>query len=66
MDSVMSEAKGVKLYRELCELWFKAGMKMHKWLSNSSVVMKEIRTSGRQIEFVNYDWMTTVCFQQRL
>jgi len=30
MDSVMSEAEGVKSYKELCELWFKAGMKTHK------------------------------------
>ena len=47
MDSVMSEAEGVKLYKELCELQLKAGMKTHKWLSNSSVVMKEIPQEDR-------------------
>ena len=46
MDSVMSEAEGVKLYKELSELWVKAGMKTHKWLSNSSVLRRD--TPGRQ------------------
>ena len=47
MDSVISEAEGVKLYKELCELWSKAGMKTHKWLSNSTVVMEEIPLEDR-------------------
>ena len=30
MDSVMDETEGVELYKELSELWQKAGMQTHK------------------------------------
>ena len=30
MDSVMSELEGITLYKELSELWDKAGMHAHK------------------------------------
>jgi len=36
LDSVESETEGVKLYKSLSELWDKAGMRTHKWLSNST------------------------------
>ena len=37
MDSVMSETEGIK---QLSELWQKAGMHPHKWLSNSQAVLQ--------------------------
>ena len=30
------------VYKELSDLWFKAGMQTHKWLFNSPVVMEGI------------------------
>ena len=42
MDSVTDEVEGIKLYKELSDLWKRAGMFTHKWLSNSSAVLKEI------------------------
>ena len=42
MVSVMDETEGVELYKELSELWQKAGMKTHKRLSNSFKVLKNI------------------------
>ena len=35
MDSVLTDEQGVDLYEQLSELWSKAGMHTHKWLSNS-------------------------------
>ena len=42
MDSVRTEAEGIKLFNELFELWSKAGMHTHKWLSNSLRVFESI------------------------
>jgi len=42
MDSVSNETEGIKLYKELFELWGKAGMHTHKWLSNSLKVLEAI------------------------
>ena len=42
MDSVIEETEGVELYKELSELWQKAGMQTHKWLSNSLKVLENI------------------------
>ena len=42
MDSVTDEVEGIKLYKELSDLWKRAGMFTHKWLSNSVTVLKEI------------------------
>ncbi|PIK56861.1 hypothetical protein BSL78_06264 [Apostichopus japonicus] len=38
MDSVEDEDVAIQLYRELTELWAKAGMSARKWLSNSKKV----------------------------
>ena len=53
MDSVLNEVKGIKLYKELSELWKKAGMHTHKRLSNSSAVIGEIPIQDRacKLEF---------------
>ena len=53
MDSVLNEVEGVKLHKELSELWKKAGMHTHKWLSNSSAVIGEITIQDRacKLEF---------------
>ena len=39
MDSVESETESIKLYKSLSELWDKAAMHTHKWLSNSTTVL---------------------------
>ena len=54
MVSVMDEAEGVELYKELSKLWQKAGMKTHKWLSNSFKVLENIPPQCRASE-VNLD-----------
>ena len=54
MVSVMDETEGVELYKELSELWQKAGMKTHKWLSNSFKVLENIPSECRASE-VNLD-----------
>ena len=49
LDSVKTDETAIKLYRQLIELWGKAGMQPRKWLSNSSamlkVILKEYRAS---------------------
>ena len=47
MDSVMDEIKGIELYTQLSELWQKAGMHAHKWLSNSQAVLQRILPADR-------------------
>ena len=47
MDSVMSEMEGIKLYKQLSELWQKAGMHAHKWLSNSWAILRAIPFEDR-------------------
>ena len=42
IDSVLTDELGVDLYERLSELWSKAGMHTHKWLSNSPVVLSKI------------------------
>ena len=42
MDSVVDESQGIKLYEELNQLWSKAGVHAHKWLSNSTNVLERI------------------------
>ena len=51
--SVTDEVEGIKLYKELSDLWKQAGMLTHKWLRNSLVVMKEILQQDRakELEF---------------
>ena len=42
MDSVKTCDEGIKLYKELSELWRKVGIHARKWVSNQSEVVKEI------------------------
>ena len=44
MDSVLTDELGVDLYKQLSELWSKAGMHTHKWLS---VVLSKIPLQDR-------------------
>ena len=54
MYSVKTCDEGIKLYKELSELWRKAGIHARKWVSNESEVVKEIpeddRANGSQLE----------------
>ena len=54
MDSVKDETEGVELYKQLLELWKKADMQTHKWLSNSLKVLENIPPQYRATE-VNFD-----------
>ena len=54
MDSVIDETKDVGLYKQLSELWQKADMQTHKWLSNSLKVLEYIPPQYRATE-VNFD-----------
>ena len=47
MDSVENETEGINVYRQLSELWEKAGMHAHKWLSNSQTVLEAIPPQDR-------------------
>ena len=44
MDSVIDEIQGIKIYTEL---WAKAGMLTHKWVSNSSKVLESFPSQHR-------------------
>ena len=50
MDSVVNDRQGIKLCQELNKLWSKAGMRAHKWLSNSAEVLKRIPPESRASE----------------
>ena len=50
MDSVVDESRGIKLYEELNQLWSKAGVQTHKWLSNSTKVLERIPVESRPSE----------------
>ena len=54
MDSVQNDVQGIQLYQQLSKLWEEAGMRTHKWLSNSEVVLNQIPSSDRMHE-VNLD-----------
>ena len=47
MNTVMSESEGITLYKQLSELWDKAGMHAHKWLSNSKAILQMIPSQDR-------------------
>ena len=51
MDDSMGSADkvgtGKQLYRELSEVWSRAGMKARKWLSNSKEVLSEVPQNHR-------------------
>ena len=50
MDSVVDQSQGIKLCEELNQLWSKAGMQAHKWLSNSTKVLERIPVERRASE----------------
>ena len=54
MYSVKNDTQGTQLYEQLPKLWEEAGMRTHKWLSNSEVVLNRITPSDRMHE-VNLD-----------
>ena len=47
LDSVEDEATAIELYKQLTELWGRAGMHAHKWMSNSLVVLDKIPKEDR-------------------
>ena len=50
MDSVLDENQGIELYKQLSELWRKAGIYARKWLSNSASVLANIPPEDRATE----------------
>ena len=50
MDSMSDDSQGIELYRQLEELWNKAGMHARKWLSNSIKVLEKIPIEDRASE----------------
>ena len=61
MDSVLDDSQGIELYKQLDELWSKAGMHARKWLFNSSQVLENIPIKDRASEVeVNKDPLPTV------
>ena len=47
MDSVATDAQGIELYRQLSEMYEKADMYPHKWLSNSVAMLEHIPEEKR-------------------
>ena len=54
LDSVQNDILGIQLYEQLSKLWGEAGMRTHKWLSNSEAVLNQIPPSDRMHQ-VNLD-----------
>ena len=52
MDSVTDDIQGLELYRQLSELWGRAGMHARKWLSNSTTVLNSIPIKDRSSEII--------------
>ncbi|XP_022789237.1 uncharacterized protein LOC111328948 [Stylophora pistillata] len=50
MDSTSDDQTGIELYKQLSELWGRAGMHARKWLSNSPKVLEEIPVDDRASE----------------
>ncbi|PFX13817.1 hypothetical protein AWC38_SpisGene22069 [Stylophora pistillata] len=50
MDSTSDDQKGIELYKQLSELWGRAGMHERKWLSNSRKVLEDIPVDDRASE----------------
>lgn len=50
LGNVEGEVKGIELFRQLSELWAKAGMHARKWVSNSDEVMAIIPEEDRATE----------------
>ena len=61
MDSVLDDSQGIELYKQLDELWSKAGMHARKWFSNSSQVLEKIPIKDRASEVdIDKDPLPTV------
>ena len=56
IDSVVNEEEGISLYKQLSELWEKAGMHAHKWLSNSKAVLEVIPPQDRAVKILGVIW----------
>ena len=52
MDSVSTDCQGIELYHQLSELYEKANMYPHKWLSNSLAVLKHIPEEKRAMNIL--------------
>lgn len=50
MDSTSDDQTGTELYRQLLELWGRAGMHAREWLSNSPKVLEKIPVHNRASE----------------
>ncbi|MEW8314042.1 MAG: hypothetical protein AB2658_03330, partial [Candidatus Thiodiazotropha endolucinida] len=48
LDSVPDAEHGIELYKQLLQLWAKAGMQARKWMSNCSRVLKQIPLKDRK------------------
>ena len=61
MDSTVDEQNAIDLYRQLSELWERAGMHARKWLSNSTHVLKEVPQEDRlsKVDFNHEDLPST-------
>ena len=49
-DSVLDNSQGIELFKQLDELWSRAGMHARKWLSNSPQVLEKIPIEDRASE----------------
>jgi hypothetical protein len=49
LESVDEESEGIRLYKEMVALWKKAGMRAHKWMSNSAAVVEKIPVEVRAV-----------------
>ncbi len=50
MESTIDENTAIELYKQLSQMWSKAGMHARKWMSNSARVLKEIPLKDRKSE----------------
>ena len=50
MDLVLDDSQGIELFKQLDELWSRAGMHTRKWLSNSPQVLEKIPIEDRASE----------------
>lgn len=79
MDSAVDDNQAIELYRELKELYEKADMHPHKWLSNSRAVLEQIplqeRASAMHLDdgqlpsikpLVYSGWQRTMCLHLRV
>jgi len=60
MDSVLDDSQGIELYKQLDELWSRAGMYARKWLCNSTQVLEKIIEDRASEMDINKDPLPTV------